>query len=445
MAGYDPSRSPSWYRWAVVGVLGLSYAFAIMDRSLMNILQVPLKRDLRLSDGQLGVLTGLAFAVFYATLAIPIARIADRANRMAVLCVCLLLWSVMTAGCGLAGSFSMLLLLRMGVGVGEAGGYPPAASAISDYFGSDRRATALALFGLGAPVGQTLGLFGGGWLNDTLGWRGAFELIGGVGVFVAPLVYFGVREPRRGAADHAEGGAFDLRPAGLLDAARVLWRLKTIRFLFLANMCHGFVLYAYNAWSPPFYNRLFHMPLKSVAMWLSLLSVAGALGVYAGGFAADQLGRRDGRWRIWVLAASGLLQIPFSIAQFLTSDVHLSLALAIVPSFTLLFFVGPTIAAGQSLVQPQMRAMTAAIMLMLYNIFGLGLGPLLVGMLSDTLTKGVGLGPAGLSYAIVAALLVEVVAVAFYFASGFSFPRDMARERSADFPTTGLQPAFVQP
>jgi len=433
MTRFEPTSGPAWYRWYVVFALGVLYAVSTMDRSLLTILQQPIKEELGLSDSQLGSLTGLAFAAFYATLAIPIARFADRSNRMLVTCAALTLWSVMTAGCGVAGGFITLLVFRMGVGVGEAGGYPPAASILSDYFPSGRRATALALFGLGAPIGSTVGLFTAGWLNELWGWRGAFFLAGGVGLVLAPILLFTVREPRRGASDVGTEASPNAQSASLLECAKVLWRLKTIRYLYLANMCHGFAVYANSSWAPPFYIRVFHMPTARVAVWLGLLSILGALGTFLGGFLADRLGKRDPRWRIWMLAIASSIVIPAAMGQYLSESVAASLAAAALLYLLLTFFVGPTIAMGQTLVLPHMRATTAAIMLMMYNVFGLGLGPLTVGVLSDVLTQRFGLGTDGLRYAVVTAMCIEALAVTLYIVSGRHLLIDMARDRSRDF------------
>lgn len=433
MKRYDPRVSSGSYRWYVVGILAVVYAVNVMDRALVNILQEEIKRDLHLTDSQLGMLTGLSFAVFYATLAVPIARFADRSNRVFVLCVCLVLWSLMTAGCGIATGFVTLLLFRMGVGVGEAGGYPPSAAALSDYFSKDRRATALAIFGLGAPIGSTFGLFAAGMLHDLVGWRGAFVVAGLIGLLLAPLVLFTVREPQRGVSDEGEETVAGAPAPSLLQVATVLWRLKAIRYLYLANMFHGFALYAHGSWMPPFYARTFGMHTSQIAFWLGLLSIFGAVGTFAGGVLADRLGKRDPRWRIWILALASMIMTPLAIAQFLAPSWELSLVFAIGPALLLTFFVAPTIALGQTLVLPHMRATTAAIMLMMYNIFGLGLGPLFVGVLSDYLTHTLGLGPNALRYAVIAGLLVEVVTVVFYFLSARALPKDLARDRSQDF------------
>lgn len=430
MSRYDTSQASRAYGWYVVAALATVYTVAVMDRAVLSILQVPIKEELGLSDSQLGLLTGLAFGAFYAILSVPVARIADRGNRLHVVCGALVLWSLMTAGCGLAMGFLTLLLFRMGVGIGEAGGYPPSASILSDYFTRDRRATALAIFGLGAPLGQTLGIFSAGWLNEVMGWRSTFVIIGAFGVLLAPIVLLTVREPRRGGSDEVAAQVEGPTP-NLWQVAGFLWRLKTLRYLYAANMCHGFVAAAYASWTPPLYTRAFDLSTATAANWLGLLSIAGAAGTFAGGAIADKLGKRDGRWYMWVVAAAGAVLVPTAIAQFMAGSLAASLTIAILPSLLIMFFVGPTIAVGQSLVQPHMRATAAAFMPLLYNIFGLGLGPLLVGVLSDVFHPR--FGDDGLRYALSIAMLMELLAATFYFLSGRRYAVDMARDRTLDF------------
>ena len=428
-----PAATGGWYRWYVVFALAVVYAFNVIDRNFLSLLQEPIKKELHLSDAQLGSLTGLAFAVFYATLAIPIARIADRSSRKVVVSVAIGLWSLMTAVSGMATSYIMLLLARMGVGVGEAGGYPPSASILADYFGRDRRATALAIFGIGAPIGGMLGLFLGGWLNGLFGWRLAFIIIGAAGMLIAPIILLTVREPRRGSADIGNDALDDASRAGILDVAKVLWRLKAYRFLLAANMMHGFALYAYSAWTPPFYSRVFHLPTDKIGLYLGILAGVGGLGTYMGGVLSDRLGRKDPRWYVWVPGVAAALALPTAIIQFMAGNLQLSLAMAIFPSFFLYVFVGPTIAIGQSMVLPHMRATTSAITLMTYNIFGLGLGPFMVGLLSDYLRQHTGLGVESLRFAIPAAVLLEAVAAVFYFFSGRLLEGNLERDRRKDF------------
>jgi len=426
------ARSP-WYAWYVLAVLTVVYSFSVIDRNFLSLLQEPIRKELGLSDTQLGTLTGLAFALFYATLAIPLARLADRSNRKVIVGLAIGLWSVMTGVCGLARGFLGLALARVGVGVGEAGGYPSAASILSDYFARDRRATALAIFGIGPPIGSMLGLFIGGWLNDAVGWRMAFVVVAAAGFLVSPIVLFTVREPKKGASEADRGAVDSAVGANTWAVVRVLWKLKAFRYLLVANILHCFVSYAYNAWTPPFYGRVYHIATGKLGLYLGLLAGAGALGTYVGGHFADRFGRRDARWYVWVLGLASALAIPAAALQFMVGDARASLIAAALPSFLLLVWVGPTIAVGQSLASPHMRATTAAITLAAVNIFGLALGPFLVGVLSDYLRSGWRLGPDSIRFALLAAFVLEGAAALFYFLSGRHLERDLNRDRTQDF------------
>jgi MFS family permease len=433
MMRIDPARAGGGYRGYVVAVLGVVFAFNVMDRSLLSMLQEPIKRELGLSDGQLGVLSGLAFAAFYATLAIPLGRIADRHNRVAVLTGSLLMWCMATAACGLAGGFAWLLLCRMMVGVGEAGGHPPSASILSDYFPAGRRATALSLYGLGAPAGAMLGLLAGGWVDQWLGWRAAFVIVGLAGALAAPLLWFTIAEPRRGMSDPGEGGAGagEAQQIGFGRTLGFLWRLKSLRYLLIANMVHGFTQYAFMAWTPPFYARSFGLASGALATRLSVLAALGMVGTWAGGALADRLGRRDMRWQLWVLAIVSGLTVPFGIAQYLAPTPGLSFLFAAGPYLLLTAYVGPTIGASQTLVSPRIRGATAGIMLMTFNIVGLGLGPTLAGLLSDALQPH--FGGESLRHAMAAVMLVELIAMAFYLIASRHLRGDLARNRALDF------------
>ena len=427
-------RREGAYRWYVTAVLALVLAFNVMDRHLIALLQEQIKAELLLDDLQLGLLTGLSFAVFYGTLALPLARLADRHNRMRLLSMCLFLWSAMTMACGMAVGFVSLMLARIGVGVGEAGGYPTSASVLSDYFPKERRGTALAIFGLGAPLGASAGLFLGGYLSDLVGWRNTFLIIGLAGVLMAPLVLLTIREPKRGAGEsHRAGVDLEAAPPPFLDTMKHLWRIRSIRYLFTANIFHGIVLYSYVAWSPSFYIRVFDVSTTDVSVWLGLLSLGTAAGTSVGGVLYDWAGRRDIRWQLWLLACNGVVLAPLLICQFLAPSLVASLAFAVVPAVLIQVFVGPTIALAQSLVQPRIRAMTAAISLFTLNVFGLGLGPTITGALSDALGAHLADPDAGLRYAVTAVLAVEFVAIGFYALGGRHLKRDSERDRALDF------------
>jgi len=389
-------------------LLGL---FNYLDRQSLAILQIPIKHDLALSDTQLGALTGLAFALLYSTLALPIARIADRGSRTVLISVALAIWTLMTAASGLAVGMITLTLCRMGVALGEAGCVPATHSLLSDYFPRAQRATVLALWQLSFPLGTMLGFLAGGWLTSYVGWRQAFLILGGAGLCLVPLA-LGLREPQRGATDAVQP---DPEPPALRTAIATLWSLRAFRHATLAGALIDFTLYATLNWNAPFYNRAFGMSMAELAPRLALLTGLGSgLGVYLGGFLADRLSRRDPRWYMWVPALSAITAVPFMLLQYFSTNARLSLLLGFVPAILLSSFMAPLVATAQSLVPQRLRAFTSAVLVLVVNIVGLGLGPVVTGMLSDFLVSHYGLGQDSLRYAITASTLPAVWAAAHF-------------------------------
>jgi predicted MFS family arabinose efflux permease len=398
-----PSLAAARYTLAFLFVL---YALNYLDRQLLSILMEPIRKELHLSDTQLGILSGFAFALFYATLGIPIARLADRHSRRNIIAVAVAIWSVMTAACGFASGFVTLLLPRIGVGVGEAGASPPAHSMLSDYFPPKRRAAALAIYSSGIPVGILLGLAGGGWVNQAFGWRTAFLVIGLPGILLALLFYLTAREPVRGAQD---GGAPDAMP-GMAESLRHLWGLRTFRWLTLASAFHAVCAYGILQWNPSYLIRTFGLGTRDVGLWLGLIiGVMGGLGTLFGGFVSDWLARRDLRWYLFVPAIAVGLSIPFYFATFQAGTATLALVLFIAPGFLANLFTGPSFATIQTLAPTRMRAMAASLYLFILNLIGLGLGPAAVGIASDLLHPT--LGPDALRWALCGVSLFEFAAV----------------------------------
>jgi predicted MFS family arabinose efflux permease len=354
-----------------------------MDRQLLAILLQPIKQDLGISDTALGFLTGFAFAIFYATAGIPIARWADRGSRKNVIAIGLVLWSLATAACGLARSFAHLAIARIGVSVGEAAGNPPAQSMISDYFPPHQRATAIAVFTMGANVGIMMGLVLGGLLADLYGWRQAFFLLGLPGVALAILIRLTVREPPRGASE----GRSDSGPAPALGAViRYFASLRTYRHVCIATALFNFASYGFLAWVPTFLIRVHEMSATEVGASIGpIAGIAGGLGTLAGGTLSDRLGRRDVRWRMWIPALAGLGTAPFLFAFLLVEHASLAVLSYIPIAFFGSMWTGPTYAIVQGLAKLRMRAMGAAILIFVLNLFGMGLGPQIVGILNDVL------------------------------------------------------------
>lgn len=372
------------YRYFVLAVLTLVYALNFVDRQLLVILQEQIKDELELSDTQLGLLSGFAFALFYVSCGIPIARWADRGVRRSIIAIALTVWSGMTAVSGLAQNYTHLLLARIGVGVGEAGGSPPAHSMISDIFEEKERATALSVYSIGIYIGILIGFALGGFIADAFGWRMAFFVVGLPGIVVAIFLRLTVREPVRGWSEKREAEAGDAPP--FLEVMRFLWSRRTFRHLALAGSLQATVIYGVGNWLPSFFLRNHAIELAELGVWMALTAgFGGGAGSFFGGWLADRLGQRDRRWYVWGSAIL-ILSIAPALAIILTTG-NLTLALLLTGLFHFLSasYLGPALAVSHGLVRLRMRALTSAIFFFFINLIGLGLGPLVVGMISDAL------------------------------------------------------------
>lgn len=365
----------------VLLLLTLAYALNFLDRQIINILAESIKRDLRITDTQLGLLTGTAFGLFYAVLGIPIARLADRTNRVTVLSVSLFGWSLFTGICGLAAGFTQLLLARLGVGIGEAGGTPASQSLLSDHFPQDRRASALAVFSVGLPLGTALGFAAGGLLDGTVGWRNTLMIAAVPGVLLAVVIRALLREPQRGAAD----GRTDAPPRQQpLPAVRELLRRKSLLRTVSGGSCAVFLTYVCNAWLPAFFIRLHGLSVSQVGMAIAAcISVAGMAGVLAGGFAADWLRRKVPGGEVVLPAVSSALTVAAMAGVLLLRDTQAALACMFVMYGVGSVWLGPTNAVVQTVAPVHSRSLATGVQLLVGNIVSLALGPLLVGMLSD--------------------------------------------------------------
>ncbi len=398
------------YRNYVLFILTCVYVFNFIDRQIIVILQESIKRDLGLSDTQLGLMTGFTFAIFYASFGIPIARLADKSNRKIIIAVSLVIWSGMTAVSGMAQNFLQLLLARIGVGIGEAGGSPPAHSIISDLFPPKKRATALAIYSSGISIGVLIGFLLGGWIDAYYGWRNAFFIVGIPGILLALILYFTVKEPLRGLHENkkAAEGSLSFKAAML-----TLWRSKTFRYVALASGFTAYSAYAFQSWMPPFLARLHGMDSAEIGFYLSLLfGIGGGLGFFLGGFITDRASIHDKRWYLLIPAATLLLAIPFALIIFFTGNTTLTLILMAVPPFLTSFFLAPSIAVAHTLVSPAMRALASAILFFILNIIGLGCGPLFTGMLSDLLTPS--LGADALRWALGSTIMAKILGAIMY-------------------------------
>lgn len=370
------------YKWYVLGVLTAVYASSHVDRQVMGILLEPIKMELGASDTQMGFLVGLTFAIFYATLGMPIAMLADRTNRRNIIGVATTVWSIMTVMCGYAASFLQLALARIGVGIGEAGSSPPSHSVIADLFGTKTRGTAMGIFALGVNIGLLLAYLVGGWVSEYFGWRTTFIVVGLPGLFIAALVFFTIREPERGASDQHLDEQKSAPPFTVV--ARYMWKVRSLRHVVIGSSLAGFVGYGFVLWMPSFLVRSHGLSPSEVGLTLALMAgVIGGLGTFTAGRLADVLARRDERWRVWVVAIGKAGYVPFLALVFLVDNFWLAMSLYTIPAFFGGFYLAPTFAIVQSLVSLRMRALASSITLFILNIIGLGFGPQLVGILSD--------------------------------------------------------------
>jgi MFS family permease len=371
------------YRNYVLLMLTLVYVFNFIDRQLLVILQEAIKKDLQLSDLELGLLSGLAFAVFYVALGIPIARIADKRSRRNTVAISLGLWSLMTACCGLAKNFVQLALARMGVGVGEAGGSPPAHAMISDYFPAKNRSTALSIYSAGIYVGTLIAYMTGARLNHDLGWRVAFFTLGIPGLVFSLLFFITVKEPRRGATDEVAQIADN---HSLIEVLRVLFSKQTFIILALASALNVFCIYGLMNWVPSFLQRSHGMTTVQIGKFLGLiLGFGGAIGSFGGGILTDRLGKMDKRWYVKVPAFAILLVVPCMAVAIFAHDTILSVIGIGLCAMLQSSYLGPALAVSHNLVPASMRALTSAVFFLVINLIGLGLGPTVVGLVSDLL------------------------------------------------------------
>ncbi len=400
-------------KYYALTLLTIVYTFNFIDRQLLAILQESIKADLLLTDSQLGLLTGFAFALFYVTAGIPIARWADNGNRRNIVALAIGTWSFMTALSGAVNSYTQLLLARIGVGVGEAGGSPPSHSIVSDIFPPERRAGALSFYSMGVNIGIMFGFLAGGWLNEYFGWRVAFVVVGIPGILIALLVRFTLAEPIRGLT---EGRQVAERAEPLQDVFALLRSRISFRHMAMGAAMNAFAVYSMNSWTASFMIRSYGMTSGEVGTWLALiLGLGGAIGVLMGGFLAQHLAIKDARWYVWIPAIAAFVTAPFAYATFSAASATSSLLLFIIPGFLATVYLGNTLAMVHGLVGSRMRALASAILFFVLNLIGLGLGPWSVGMLSDYLEPS--LGVESLRTALIYVVPVASVWSAIHFVS----------------------------
>jgi len=425
------------YRRYALSVLLVIYTLNFLDRQIMNTLAEPIKRDLELSDTALGLMTGLAFAVFYTVLGIPIARLAERANRPLIISCAVAVWSGFTILCGMAQNFIQMVLARIGVGVGEAGCTPPAHSLIVDYVPKEKRASALAFYSLGTPLGTLLGMIIGGVVADIWGWRTAFFVAGAPGVIVALVALFTLREPRSQLAADIAARKADMPK--MSDAFRELAGKRTFWLITFAASVKAFIGYGSAAFIVSFFLRN-HLPeitalaedfgMKSLGMTTVTLGVIGGLaglfGTWLGGALSDRFGVTNLRFNMVMPAVATLLALPFYITGLLVDSFLLAAVLIAVPAILNTLWYGPVYSTIQGLVRPETRATAAAIALFIINLIGLGLGPVGIGIISDFYAHEMGMGVNdGLRWSLISFYLVGASAFFLFWFARHSIEREM--------------------
>lgn len=399
-----------YYRYYVLMILTLTYVVSVMDRKIMSILLQDIKVEFELSDSQLGLLVGLAFALFYATLGVPVARLADRWNRKKIISIAIVVWSVATALCGLAMGFWSLFLARVLVGIGESGGTAPAHSLISDFFKRAELSRAVAIFTLGSTFGGVIGYSVGGMLAEQYGWRIAFFALGLPGVLLAAIVWFTVVEPVRG---RLTAGYDSSQPQPSFQITlRSLLSNKPYIGTMTGHVIAGLVGSGFVAWLAVIVIRNFGLETTQVGLLLSSATLIGTLpGILIGGFLTDFLSKRDIRWMAFVPAIALALSLPAFVLSMLSSNVWLMLILFSWAIFLYMIHLAPGMAIVHLSVAPNERTLALALTFFFTNLLGLGLGPVLIGSLSDLLAptygnRSLSVAMAGVSFLMIPASLV---------------------------------------
>lgn len=401
-----PPRQPLFsegYKQSVLWLLVLAYTFNFIDRTIISTIGQAIKVDLKLTDTQLGLLGGLAFALLYTTLGIPIARLAERHSRINIITIAIVIWSAFTALCGMATSFVQLLLFRVGVGVGEAGLSPPAHSLISDYFEPKKRASALSIYSFGIPLGTMFGAVAGGWIAQNLDWRMAFMIVGLPGIIVAVLLKIFVKEPPRGysdsliAAQAADAPLIEgdetapvvhAKPPSIVAVAKRIFGRWGFFHMVVGITVASFASYGTGQYSAPYFIRMFGLDLATVGLIFGVIGgVAAGIGTLLGGFLTDYAARKSGRWYALVPAIGLLIACPLYILVYTRDDWKLAAGLLLIPGIFHYTYLGPTFGVIQNAVSLRMRATATALLFFVLNLIALGFGPPFCGWVIDMLSQ----------------------------------------------------------
>lgn len=414
------AERPTQSRAYVLFILVVVYTFNFIDRQIIGILAIPIKADLGLTDTQLGLMGGLAFALFYTGLGIPVAMLADRFNRTWIMTAALTIWSAMTAASGLATNFWQLFAARLGVGIGEAGGVAPAYSLISDFFPPHQRARALSIYSFGIPIGSATGIVFGGIIASMLDWRIAFFIVGLAGVLIAPVFKATVKEPPRGGFDRQR---MDVTPPGIMTILRVLAKKPSFWLISVGASCSSMMGYGLFFWLPSFLVRSFEMTLLSASLHFgAVLLVGGIAGIWAGGWFGDRFGQMKFSWYVNIPALAFIAAVPFYVLAMLSSSQALTFVVLLVPTALGLVWLGPVISVIQHLVPPNMRATASAVFLFINNLIGIGVGTFAIGALSDVLK--VQFGDDSLRYSILAGTGFYILAASLFYLASHRLEQD---------------------
>ncbi len=401
------TEQSSRYKYAVLAMLFLAYVFNFVDRQILGILASAIKKDLGISDSEMGLLGGLAFAIFYTGLGIPVAIIADRWSRTWIMTGALALWSAFTVACGMATSYAGLFACRMGVGIGEAGGVAPAYSLISDYFPKSQRARALAAYSFAIPVGSALGLLFGGLIAQRMSWRAAFVMVGLPGLLVAPMFRMVVKEPLR-TANVARADA----PA-IGKTMATLFSKPSFWLLALGAAASSVCGYGVGFWQPSFLERSFGFDKITQGFFLApILFFGGIAGIWGGGVLADRMAKKSVSAYPVIPAIAFLLAMPFTFVALNTNSPVTTFICFLIPQALNLVWLGPILTAVQNLVEPAMRSTASAAFLLVNNLLGIAGGIYYFGAAADFLKPTY--GNESLRYALYSGL-------AFYFVGSMLF------------------------
>lgn len=418
---------------AGLGVLVAVFAVNYMDRQILAILIEPIRHDLGLTDAQAGLLYGLAFAVFFSALGIPLARWADRSDRVRLIVGCVAVFGLMTAICGAAAGFVHLLLARIGVATGEAGTHPASQSLIADLYPLERRSTAMSVYSLGPHIGIVLGLILGGLSAQWLGWRSAFVLAGGVSLLVGVVAALVLRDPR---SFHTRNAAVPVPATAMIGE---LWRYQSIRHLFIGATAISICVSALMGWLPSFLVRSHGLSTATTGLLLAVvLGVFGGAGTIASGLIADRLGTRNPAARLQTVAVGMLICVPAWAAAFGTLQLPIAMTGLVFGGALIAFHLGPTYAMVQSLAAPDGRALAASLLLFVANLVGIGAGPLVVGWISDTLA--VQQGTESLRLALCLVLPIYLWGAAHYFLASRTIANDLAQAAVIDWKSARAAP-----